>query len=226
MFPMFEGFSEKTSEFFFMMGMNNSKTYLQEQQDIYNEYVKRPLRELQRELSHTIAEIDSELCTIPSRCISGIYNDVRFGNKDKPLRDYMWVRFKCMNGRDTDIPGFFFDASYDGCRYGLRVYKMTTGGMQKIRDAILSDPVKFKMLSQNLDNDRRFIIEGNEYARDHFTDYDPILKKWLNKKNFYIHCSDIPMQTYYSNSLAEEMVSGFTSLSGMYKFIKAALEAK
>jgi len=222
---MFDGFNEKTSEFFFMMGMNNSKAYLQEKQDIFNDYVKSPLRELQSELSHTITEIDDELCTIPSRCISGIYNDVRFGNKDKPLRDYMWVRFKCLCGRDADIPGFFFDASYDSCRYGLRIYKMTSGGMQKIRNAILANPGSFSVLALRLDEAGRFEISGNEYAKDHYPDFEPILKKWLNKKDFFIHCSDVTRQTYYSHNLAEDMSASFKSLADIYSFLKSALEA-
>lgn len=206
-----------------MMGLDNSKAYLLEKQDIYDNYVKRPLRELQSELSRTISEIDSELCTIPGRCISGIYNDVRFGNRDKPLRDYMWVRFKYMRSRSDDIPGFFFDASHDGYRYGLRIYKMTTGGMQKIRKAILDDPGSFRKLARQLEKSGSWEISGNEYAKDHYPGYEPILKKWLNKKDFFIHCTRDVSQTYYSHDLVDELAAGYNSLVEIYGFLKRAL---
>lgn len=220
---MFEGFDEKTSEFFFRMTLNNSKAYLQENIETYNSYVKHPLRELHSELSRIVLDIDSNICIMPGRCISGIYNDVRFGNKDTPLRNYMWVRFKCMCSRETDIPGFFFDASYDGFRYGMRIYKMTSGGMGKIRAAILKDARGFKKLSGRLDEDGVFENCGKEYVKDHYPEQEPSLKKWLNKKEFFIHRTQAAKGKYYSHELVDELSAGYRSLADIYLFIKRAL---
>lgn len=223
MIVIFEGFCEKTSEFFFLMTLNNSKAYLQENIDTYNNCVKLPLRELHRELSHNVLKIDDNICVMPGRCISGIYNDVRFGNKDTPLRNYMWVRFKYMCSRDTDIPGFFFDASYDGYRFGLRIYNMTSSGMGKIRTAILKDIKGFKKLSDKMEKAGVFEICGKEYAKDHYPDQEASLKKWLNKKDFFIHSTKGVTETYYSHELVDELAAGYKSLAGIYMFLKKAL---
>ena len=224
MIIIFDGFNEKTSEFFFLLSLSNSKAYLLDNTSTYNNYVKTPLKELHKEMSPVLLEIDNELCNIPSRCISGIYNDVRFGNKDTPLRNYMWVRFKCMCNRDTDIPGFFFDASYDNYRYGLRIYNMTTGGMQKIRDTILNDSKGFSKLANQLDTNITLELCGHEYVKDHYPEHDLLLKTWLNKKDFYIHCTRAPSETYYSHALVNELSSAYQSLADIYIFLKKALQ--
>jgi uncharacterized protein (TIGR02453 family) len=223
MISIFTGFGKKTSEFFFLMTLNNNKAFLNENIDTYNTCVKYPLQLLHSELTTAISEIDSDICVIPRRCISGIYNDMRFGNRDTPLRNYMWIRFKCMCNRDTDIPGFFFDASYDNYRYGLRIYNMTTAGMKKIRDAILNDTKNFIKLIKKLDSDKVFEISGNEYAKDHYPQYDPTLKNWLNRRDLFIHNTKNINNAYYSNELVEELAAGFQKLAGIYEFLINAL---
>jgi aminopeptidase N len=55
-----------------------------------------------------------------------------------------------MPDESEDTPGLFFDASYDGYRYGFCVYHNTNAGMAKIREHILKNKAEFKKIISKL----------------------------------------------------------------------------
>lgn len=218
----FNGFTDKTLEYFLTICLDNSKSNFEANRPLYIEHVRDPLRSLQEALVPIVLEIDASICVKPSRCISGAYNDARF-SRSEPLKTYMYLHFCAETGREADIPGFFMDASYDGYRYGLQIYHRTTQGMQRLRDALLNNGEYFYELAAGLERRDEFMLEGECFKKDRYPDTPPVLKNWLNRKSWWIGRTCPPDEDFFTTELAMRLAEGFLSLQGLYRFINGAL---
>jgi uncharacterized protein (DUF2461 family) len=159
----FNGFSEKTLEYFLNIYLDNTKANFETNRAVYNEHVKAPLRALYESLAPAMLEIDPGICAKASRCVSGAYNDLRYAKSD-PIKSYMYLHFCAETGRETDVPGFFMDASFSGWRYGLQLYHRTSAGMTKLRDAASADKKRFSKIIRAVDSGG-FALEGEDYRK-------------------------------------------------------------
>jgi uncharacterized protein (TIGR02453 family) len=218
----FQGFTDKTLEYFLNICLDNSKTNFEINRQMYIEHVREPLRALHEALVPVMLGIDSNICVKLSRCVSGAYNDARFSRSD-PVKTYMYLHFCAETGRENDIPGFFMDASYDGYRYGLQVYHRTTQGMTKLRDAVMSNENRFSGIVDMIEKQGVFLLEGDSFKKDHFPAATPLLKNWLNRKSWWIGRTNMPDGDFFSAGLVKRLGEGFRSLGAMYCFICDAL---
>ena len=67
----FEGFSMETLAFFAAVKFNNNREFLNENRDLFERAVKRPLVLLAQELAPVAQEIDLRIDPRPSRAVSG-----------------------------------------------------------------------------------------------------------------------------------------------------------
>ncbi len=198
----FNGFSEKTLEYFLNICLDNCKANFEANRQVYNSHVKEPLRALQEELLPVMLGIDKDICIKPSRCVSGAHNDARFSWSD-PVKKYMYLHFCAEAGRENDIPGFFMDASYDGYRYGLQLYHRTTQGMAKLRDAVSENEKRFTEIVSGIEKWGEFTLEGDSFKKDHYPQASPLLKNWLNRKNWWIGRTNPPDEDFFCNQEAQ-----------------------
>ena len=186
--------------------------------------MKAPLRALCEALVPVMLDIDPGLCVRPSRCVSGAFNDARFA-RSAPVKTYMYLHYCAGTGRETDIPGFFMDASWDGYRYGLQLYHSTARGMQKLRDAVLDNRECFFEHAALLERRGVFTLEGDSFKKDRYPDQPPLLQSWLNRKRWWLGRTCPPDGDFFSPVLADRLAEGFTSLGGLFHFISGALSA-
>ncbi len=217
----FQGFSEKTLEYFVRIRLDNSKAAFDSLRADYDAHVKGPLLALHEALVPVMTAIDPGLCVRPARCVSGAYNDARF-SRTEPMKTYMYLHYRAGSGRDTDIPGFFMDASADGYRYGLQLYHPTTAGMALLRDAVLSDSRRFAGIVRDIERRGLFSLEGEMYKKDRYPDAPPTLKGWLNRKRWWLGRTQVPDDLFFSPDLADTLAEGFQSPCPLYKFISEA----
>lgn len=218
----FQGFTDKTLEYFLNICLDNSKSNFEANRQIYNAHVKEPLRALQEALVPVILEIDKNICVKPSRCVSGAYNDARF-SRSEPVKTYMYLHFCAETGRDDDISGFFMDASYNGYRYGLQIYHRTTQGMAKLRDAVLANEKRFMKIAGAIERRGVFTLEGDSYKKDHYPQASPLLKNWLNRKSWWVGRTNAPDEDFFSPGLVNRLGEGFLALRELYGFMNKAL---
>lgn len=218
----FQGFTGQTCAYFFSIRFDNSKSNYEENKQLYLDHVKTPLRQLHAELVPVVLDIDENICVKQSRCVSGAYNDARFSKAD-PLKGYMYLHFCAQTGRDTDIPGFFMDASCDGYRYGLQIYHRTTKGMKALRDAAFENQTRFSALISDTLEKHAFSLEGEDYKTDHYPDVKPEVKQWLNKKSWWIGANCPVDEAFLSSALSTKLADGFQALAGVYRFMAGAL---
>ena len=75
-------FTEKSTEFFKMISLNNNKAWFEEHKKEYQDYLKTPLKELSEDLTPIMLDIDADFISQISR----INKDIRFSKDKKPYK--------------------------------------------------------------------------------------------------------------------------------------------
>ena len=218
----FQGFTDKTIEYFLNISLDNTKSNFEANRALYNEHVKAPMRELYESLVPAMLELDPNICAKPSRCVSGAYNDARYV-KANPMKTYMYLHFCAETGREDDVPGLFMDASYNGYRYGLQLYHRTTQGMTVLRDAVQKQKKAFFKIIRDVET-AGFMLDGDDYKKDRFPAAERPLKTWLNKKSWLILKSGKPDDVFFSSDLTAKLSESFIALKDLYDFMTDALK--
>lgn len=221
----FTGFSDQTLRYFLNVRENNSREYFQEHRQDYEEFVRNPLNSLYAELAEFLYGLDGELVFTPGRCISTPYADARFCG-GRPLKEYMYLRFRPAWGRKENIPGFFFDSSTDGVRYGLRIYHLTSKGMEAVRGRFCAEEKKAQKLIEELERWGKIALHGDSFQRDHYGEIADPLKDWLNRKRWELYFEQPVGDSYYDGRLAEEMKEVWQEAAPLYRMIKEGLAEK
>lgn len=217
----FCGFSVEMPAFLFELKFSNTADKQAENLIKYKKLISEPLLLLYECLLETVSDLGLSVETKPSRCVSTPYTDRRF-SPDTPLKEYMYIRFR-QYGKKTDIPGLYFDmgAEYYGC--GIRIYKQTSHGMDKLRERIKEDPKKFSAAIEKI-SCAGFSVIGEKYKRDHFPEMTECkAKDILNRRGFYLEKAAPVSDTVFSPRLAEELSCAYRQLSGFYKLLEENL---
>lgn len=217
----FRGFSPEMLSFLFEMKFSNTIDKQAENLVKYKKLISEPLMLLYENLLETVLDLELEVETKPSRCVSTPYTDRRF-SPQAPLKEYMYIRFK-QSGKKTDIAGLYFDMGIEHYGYGIRIYKQTSKGMDKLRERILNDPQKFSRAIEDLYSDG-FAVVGKRYKRDHFPEIPECkAKDILNRRNFYIEKAVPIGENVFSSALTEELSCTYRQLRIFYKLLEESL---
>ena len=219
---MFQGFNESTLRYFEAIRKENSRNVYKENEMLYLEGVKYPLEELYFELYYYFHKYDSDLLSNKRRCISSAYNDARFCC-DTPIKEYFYIRFKLDKANKKNAPGFFFDASLDGYRYGLNIYNPDARGMEKIRDYILDNKHFVKDIMEDFNKRGLLEIQGEKYKSANFPEEDTVLQEWLERKRISFTQEESLSSVFYERELLERILSAFDSIKDVYYVLKEVL---
>jgi uncharacterized protein (DUF2461 family) len=220
---MFNGFTQGTLGFFNGIKRQNSKTYFNEIKDEYNLQVKYPLIELYNCLIGPLMAFEDQIDYRLSKCISSPYADARFC-RSSPIKEYMYLRFKLIRDRTGDIPGFFFDASPDLVRFGVKLYNTSSGGMQKIRDHIWANQTGFRKTAVKIENRTGLSVEGKPFKRDHYPDCKAPVKTWLNFRDINVFCPLKDRDEFFKPELAKTINGTFAFLRPLFTLMKVSLD--
>ncbi len=186
----------------------------------YKAYITEPLTKLYDKLIPSLQMISDDFDLTPRRCISSPYTDMRF-SRGKKYKDYMYLRFK-QSGKEHDICGLYFDMGSEFYSYGFRIYRQTNEGMQITKEKIINHMDHFSKLMEPA-TEHGFEIYGESYKKDHFPHLvDSVVKRLLNKKNFYIGKRVKLNKSVFSAELADEIIDGFFCVSEIYNFLKTS----
>ncbi|MDR1306197.1 MAG: DUF2461 domain-containing protein [Treponema sp.] len=216
---MFNGFDKGTFNFFRNITINNNKRYFNDHKNEYDRFIKQPLIQLYNELNNVMVKIDKQIEFRLQRCISSPYTDARF-NRDRPIKEYIYLRYKLYKNEKRDIPGFFFDAGIDIIRFGFQVYNITSAGMEKIRKGLLHDVSGSNKLIMRLNKKGIKQYDCAVFKRDHYPDIEDPLKRALDSKDikFYKYVSD--RKIFLTPGLKNEIEDTFIELKDVYNRIK------
>ena len=217
----FNGFPIGFVDFLFSQQFNNTIDMLPENKPVYKQLITEPLTLLFHALTHPALSVSETLITKPSKCVSTMYSDMRF-SKATPLKGYMYIRFREPSG-EKDILGLYFDMGCDYYSYGIRIFKQTSTGMNRIRESAIENSEIFARELENL-NKSGMTIFGDKLVKDHYPEKDyEAIKDLLNRKNFYIGRNCPINESVYNNELRDEIAGAFIRLKGIYGLLKKSL---
>lgn len=222
---MFTGFSNETITFFTALGFNNNRTFFEENRDMYERAVRKPLLALAEALIPTVREMDPLLDTRPERAVSRIYRDVRFSKDKSPYRDHMWIGYRRVGEPREEACCLYFSISAQATSFGCGYYHAKQSYMQRLREMIVNHPERVAGILQDEAFCGMFSLMGENYARQ----YKPPeglpspLADLYQKKDVYAehHVADVEM--LYSPVLAERIGEGFRVLAPFYTLLREAM---
>lgn len=219
---MFQGFNEATIKYFEAIRKENSKSNYKANEQYYFEGVKQPLEELYYELFNYFGTIDGQLLSSKRRCISSAYNDARF-SKEEPVKEYFYIRFKLDKCGKKSMPGFFLDASLDGYRYGMSIYKPEAKDMEKIREYFLDNKYSSIDAVQKIRKADLLELQGDVYKKQHYPEADAVLQPLLERKRLAFVWEGSLDEAFFSRKLLDNMRAAYDSVIDIYRLMKEAL---
>ncbi len=221
--------SKETLRFLAENRLHNSREWYQQHKSDYQELVLNPLVELSANMAPAMLEIDPHFVTEPKvdRTISRIYRDTRFSHDKSLYREVMWVCFMRSKKEDGSLPGFVFEFSPQGFRYGCGYYEAPPKVMEAMRRLILENNPAFIHAKKAAEEQTVFQMEGNFYKRSKFPDAPEDLRNWLDRRNIDFMCNSTDANLLFSEDLHQTLTCGFGLLKPVYAFLcKAALLAR
>lgn len=207
---MFNGFPRELADFWFRLRLANAEGDLAEAKTAYRTYITEPLAALHEALTPAVEELGG-LETARRRCVSPMYNDMRFG-PTAPLREYCYLRFR-RGFRAENTPGLYFDMGAEGYGVGIQLYQYDQAGAEALRQALAAragelDAVFAAAYAAG------FAPAGRAYKRDRFPALpDCPTKAMCALYAFRLERSRPLGETVYTRALADELAAAFRALA-------------
>jgi len=221
--PQFNGFPREFQDYLFSLQFNNTVALLPENKPVYKRLITEPLTLLFHGLTQTALSVSDSLITNPSKCVSTMYSDMRF-SRDAPLKGYMYIRFREPSG-EKDVLGLYFDMGCEYYSYGIRIYKQSSAGMERIRQYATENSRTFTLELEKLSRIGMAVI-GDKFSKDRYPDVqNAALNDFLNKRNFYIGHNCPINETVFNGQLRDEIADAYIELKSIYDLLKNSLMA-
>ena len=219
---VFDGFSPETLRFLTQLGENNNKPWFDAHRREYEEFVLSPMRNLVEELAPFMLSVDSNFNVTPAvnKTISRIYRDTRFSRDKSPFRNNMWIVFKRPGKEWQDAPGYFFEIFPDWFRYGMGYYCAKPATMSKFRDAIDNNVYRFLDVISFFNESDIFELHGEDYKKVFVEDQSDAVRRWYQKKNFYISHDSKEIDRLFSPDLTRNIIEHFKMTVPFYQYLR------
>ena len=217
-------FSNDSINFLFENRVMDSRVWFAEHREDYDRLALEPLRELVTALTPTMLSIDPLFICEPKvdRSISRIYRDTRFSHDKSIFRDIMWCVFirdkKLYNG----LPGFWFEFSPKGFRYGCGYYQASSEVMEVMRNMILADDKTYKAALKAYKKQAVFQLADTKFKRSRYPGQPEEKREWLDQRSLDFLAESDDFDLLFSDAFAEKLASDFKLLIPMYDFMTAA----
>lgn len=227
----FLGFQPESLEFLSKLKnpRNNNKKWFDKNRDIYEVYLKKPMRVLIDTLSIEIKKIDPNI-VVNYKSIFRINRDIRFTKDKTPYKSHLAASFCFDMIKKTDMPQFYFHFSPTEFLIAGGQYSTDPQKLKGIRNEIFTNYPKYKKII----SDKIFVktykeVLGEKTARL-LKGYENIDEKKSNKllldtlkmKQFYVdeyHKPDVILDS----SLVELVTKNIKIMYDFVKFLHNAL---
>lgn len=217
-------FSAQTLDFLFMNKLHDSRDWFNERREEYDRDVMEPMRKLVSDLAPVMMEIDPLLICEPkvNKSISRIFRDTRFSKDKSIFRDTFWCTFMRDKKLYHGMPGFFFELSPRGFRYGCGYYQARPEAVDTVRKMILEGSPDFKKAERCIAENNKFKMMGERYKKTKFPDASEEMRNWLDLKNHGVIYSSTDFELLFSENLVFQLAEDFRALKPYYNFLLKA----
>lgn len=211
---MFQGFTQKTAEFFWELSFNNERPWFQAHKEEYDSYIGQPFKALALDTQTAFEALVPGFESLLH--ISRIYRDARrlFGRG--PYKDHLWFSLRSSEIQHEG-PVFWFEIDAVHYAYGLGFYSMTAQQMTLFRSSLDANPARFMSLAHDVEA-RGYTVNGEAYKRPKLLHGDELLDSWYNRKCVGIERSFDLGGTAFSAALPQLMAEEFCALMPLFEY--------
>lgn len=222
----FTGFTNETFRFLFELSFNNNTEWFEQNRKRYEDFVKRPARELAAELLPTALAVDPAYNQNLNSIVSRIRRDTRFTKDKSPYRDHLWLGFRRPKTSINEGFTLWFEFSPRGYTYGAGFYSAEPDFMNAYRKRILAGPSCFLDLANELLR-HGFAYEAENYKRSHFPDAPAEIKPYINVRSF-AWCKRVNgvAELLEPSDIAEKLRTDFLVLKPMNSYVQSIFDSK
>lgn len=187
----FLGFSKESLEFFNKLKNNkyNNKTWFDRNRNIYEDFIKSPMRSLLDTITPELQKYDSRI-VISYKSIFRINRDIRFKKDKTPYKSHYGAAFTYDKIKTPEVPQFYFHLSSDEFLFASGQYSTDNAIIKSIRSRIYNDKDEFLSIIQDKNFKKNFgEVKGDklqnipsEYRNKEVTD----ISEFLKMKQFYV----------------------------------------
>lgn len=129
---------------------HNDRDWFQANKARYEEQVRDPFLRLIADLQPPFQKINPRIVVDgnPTRgSMMRIYRDIRFSADKKPYKTHIAAHFRHARAKDDAVPGFYIHFAPGSCMTGAGVWRPEPRAAQKIRNAIVADPKRWRKVT-------------------------------------------------------------------------------
>lgn len=127
---------------------NNNKIWFDKNREIYEIYLKKPMRDLIDTLAIEINKIDPDI-VVNYKSIFRINRDIRFSKNKMPYKNLYSAAFAFGRIKSAEIPQFYFHFDPNEFIFASGQYSMDPVNLKKIKTAIYSKFKEYKSIVTN-----------------------------------------------------------------------------
>ena len=210
--------------FFAELTENNDRDWFNANKSRYDKSVKKPFEKLVADLIDRLQAIHPSMAITPKDAIFRIYRDTRFSADKTPYKNHTSAIFAPGGKKDFQSPGMYLEMNNEHTRIYSGVYMPDKEVLQRIREAIASEPARFRSLIEapafkesygeiRGDKNKRLPSEFVEAAAT-----EPLL---YNKAFYYFH--QFPPETALHDDLVELIIAAYLKAKPVSDFLAEAM---
>ncbi|MBS1518719.1 MAG: DUF2461 domain-containing protein [Bacteroidetes bacterium] len=191
----FFGFDRKALQFLKSLSIkkNNNKEWFDKNRNIYEDFLKKPMKELIDVLAPEINKIDKEI-VVNYKSIFRINRDIRFSKDKTPYKTQYSAAFAFGRVKTSEVPQFYFHFSHSEFLFAAGQYSMDPVFLKKIRTFIFNNFKEYKKITSGKLLRKDFgEVQGEslvklpkDFDREITESRDAELEKTLRLKQFYV----------------------------------------
>lgn len=203
--------------FFKQLAANNNKEWFDANRKRYENVVKKPFQLFIDDLIVSLSKVDSEIQITSKEAIFRINRDIRFSNDKTPYKLQQSAIISKEGRADKTHPGLYVELGPEHFRIYGGLYMPSTAEIQKVREAMVNQSDKFKMLIENPSFKNNYgAIKGEKQKRI--------------PKEFKVAVENQPLilnkQWYYFAEFEPEKILEEDLLAVVVAYYKSGLEVK
>ena len=223
----FPGFPPEALDFFRELRNNNQRDWFQPRKMLYEEQVKRPMRELVETLNRALAPFAPEYATDPDKAVYRIYRDTRFSPDKTPYKDHIAASFHRRSAGAQGEGGFYVAVSDKEAAIGGGVYAPGPETLLALRQHIAAKHEEMRKILRAAAV-RKLLgeMQGDKLSRvpKGFASDHPAADL-LRFKSFVLYVT-LPPEVAATPEFYGEILKRFRAMTPFLKFLAAAPKAK
>lgn len=161
-------FGPELFKFLKQLRANNDRSWFAANKGRYERDVRDPMLGFIRDMAAPLAEISREIVADPRPAggsLFRIYRDTRFSKDKSPYKTNVGIHFRHERAKDAHAPGYYLHIGPDEVFAGGGIWHPDTDAANRIREAIVADPQRWKRATRGGTFAKRLELGGDSLKR-------------------------------------------------------------